>query len=134
VVTSGSQILPILRPSLAKKAEDFLSRVGVTVIKNNRVESVAPLGTGTGAALTKTVVALADGKTLEADLYIPATGMKHNTSLVDRELLTSSGCLDTNTNLSVEKAGPRVYAVGDIASCGRPAVPRSIISSARYQA
>jgi hypothetical protein len=71
---------------------------------------------------SKAIVALADGKTLKADLYVPETGMKPNTSFIDRELLISNGCLDTNANLRVEKAGLRVYAVSDVASCGRPAI------------
>lgn len=37
VVTSGSEILPALRPSLAEKAEEYLAKVGVTVMKNTRV-------------------------------------------------------------------------------------------------
>ena len=34
VVTAGSQIFPVLRPAIAKKAEEYLAKVGVTVIKN----------------------------------------------------------------------------------------------------
>lgn len=124
VVTSGSGILPALRPSLAEKAEKYLAKVGVTVIKNARVKSVAPDGAGTESALTtKTTVTLADGKTLDADLYIPATGTRPNTGFIHKALLTSDGRVDTNAStLRVDKAGPRVYAVGDVGSYARPAI------------
>jgi len=48
VVTSGAQILPLLRPSLAQKAEDYLARVGATVIKNTKVTAVTPGDAGGG--------------------------------------------------------------------------------------
>ncbi|KAL9115782.1 MAG: hypothetical protein Q9227_000150 [Pyrenula ochraceoflavens] len=124
VVTAGSKILPLLRPSLAQKAEDFLAKVGVTVIKNVRVQNVTPTGAGTDSALTtNTTVTLDNGKTLEADLYIPATGTRPNTSFIQKSLLTPNGRVDTNAStLRVDKAGPRIYAIGDVASYSRPAV------------
>jgi len=124
VVTSGSEILPVLRPTIAKKAEGYLAKVGVTVVKNARVQTVAPQGAGTDSApTTKATLTLADGKTLDADLYIPATGMRPNTNFIHEALLTSDGRVDTNAStLRVDKAGPRVYAVGDVASYTRPAV------------
>jgi NADH dehydrogenase FAD-containing subunit len=124
IVTSSPQILPHLRTSIARKAEAYLAKIGVTVIKNVRVESVSPTGAGTGAALTtKARVTLGNGKILDADIYIPATGMRPNTSYIDPGLLTEDGLVDTDTTLRVGKAGPRVYAIGDVASCGRPGIP-----------
>jgi NADH dehydrogenase FAD-containing subunit len=68
-------------------------------------------------------VTLSDEKTMEADLYIPATGLIPNTGFVPKELLTSNGRVDTSAaTLRVEKAGPRVYAFGDISSTARPAI------------
>ncbi|KAK8104441.1 uncharacterized protein PG998_011474 [Apiospora kogelbergensis] len=133
VVTSGPRILPgVLRDSLAEKAEGLLARVGVTVIKNTRVASVAPEGAGTDSEktkldgdvlATKTTVTLENGETLEADIYIPAVGMKYNTGFVAQSLLAADGRIDTNAStLRVDKAGPRVYAVGDVSSAARPAV------------
>lgn len=124
VVTSGSEILPALRPTIAKKAEKYLAKVGVTVVKNAGVKTVAPLGAGTDSALTtKATLTLVDGKTLDTDCYIPATGTRPNTSFIHETLLTSDGRVDTNAStLRVDKAGPRVYAVGDVASYARPAI------------
>jgi NADH dehydrogenase FAD-containing subunit len=123
VVTAGSQILPNLRPSIAAKAEDYLSKVGVTVVKNVRVKSVAPQGAGTENVASKAKLTLEDGQTLEADLYIPATGSKPNTSFVNETLLTADGRVEVNVStLRVDKAGPRIYAVGDAAAAARPAI------------
>lgn len=124
VVASDSRILPVLRPGLAEKAEAMLAKVGVTVLKGAKVTSVAPEGSGTEAAVaTKTVVTLEGGQTLEADLYIPAYGLRYNTGFVASELLTPQGRVATNTaTLRVDAAGPRVYALGDAASAARPAV------------
>lgn len=124
VVTSSSRILPVLRPTIADEAEKYLATVGVTVIKNARVKTVAPYGAGIDSALTtKATLTLMDGKTLETDLYIPATGTRPNTSFIHEALLTSDGRVDTNAStLRVDKAGPRVYAVGDVASYARPAI------------
>ena len=126
VVTAGEQILPIIRPSLAKTAEGYLAMVGVTLIKNTRVSSVSPSDAGTAAALTSpATVTLSDGRTLSADLYIPATGMKPNTSFIDHSLLASDGRIMTNAaTLRVEasKSVSRIYAIGDCSSAARPAI------------
>jgi NADH dehydrogenase FAD-containing subunit len=124
VVSAGSNIFPALRPSIAKKAEDFLVKVGVTIVKNMRVKAVTPHGAGTDSAIaTAATLTLDDGKSLEADLYIPATGTTPNTGFINSALLTPDGRVDTNAStLRVDKAGPRVYAIGDAASYSRPAI------------
>lgn len=124
VVTAGSQILPLLRPSLANKAEVYLAQVGVTVIKNARVQSVVPENAGTSEGLTaKATLTLDNETTLDADLYIPATGTKPNTAFLDPSLLAQDSRVDTNSStLRVDRAGPRIYAIGDVALYARPAV------------
>ncbi|MCJ1370173.1 hypothetical protein MMC20_001385 [Loxospora ochrophaea] len=123
VVCASSKILPALRPSIAKKAEEYLAKVGVTVVKNMRVQTVEPHGAGKDNVATNATVTLDDGRTLDADLYIPAFGMRPNTGFIDKALLTADGRVDTNAStLRVDKAGPRIYAVGDVASSARPAV------------
>lgn len=123
VVTADSKILPALRPDIAKKAEEYLAKVGVIVVKNARVKTVVPHGAGADNVTTKATLTLEDGKTLDADLYIPATGTTPNTGFVHEALLTAAGRIDTNAStLRVDKAGPRVYAVGDVASYARPAI------------
>ncbi|KAJ5260567.1 hypothetical protein N7478_012172 [Penicillium angulare] len=124
LVTADFKILPGLRPVISTKAESFLGKVGVTVIKNSRVENVSPPDAGTDTALTaKTTVVLEDGKQLESDLYIPAMGTLANTSFLDKSLLTANGRVNTNSEtLRVIDAGERVYAIGDVGSHARPAV------------
>ncbi|KAK8071754.1 hypothetical protein PG996_005102 [Apiospora saccharicola] len=125
LVTADKKVLPLLRPSLADKAEGMLARVGVNVIKNARVKSVSPRGSGSEAAVpaSKTTVTLDNGEKLEADIYIPAFGVTYNTSFAAEELLIKDGRIDTNpSTLRVDKAGPRIYAVGDVTSAARPAV------------
>ncbi|KAJ6003045.1 hypothetical protein N7451_005592 [Penicillium sp. IBT 35674x] len=124
VVTSASQILPLLRPSIAQKAEEYLARVGVTVIKGTKVTGVSAPESGTDLALpTKATVSLSDGSELNVDIYIPAVGMTPNTSFLDESLLMSDGRVETNHSTSrVDKAGDRVYAVGGVGSHARPAV------------
>ena len=125
VVTSGAKILPVLRPNLAEKAEKHLAKVGVSILKNTTVEQITPTGAGTNhdELTSKSTLTLGDGRTMEADLYIPATGTRPNTGFIDKALLTSSGRVETNSStLRVEKAGLRVYAIGDCASYARPAI------------
>ena len=124
VINSGAQILPVLRPAIAAKAEQLLAQVGVTFIKNARVKSVTPEGAGTETALTsKATVTLSDGQTLDADLYIPATGSRPNTAFIPQPLLAPDRRVDTNpATLRVDKAGERVYAIGDASSYARQAI------------
>ncbi|KAF2184219.1 FAD/NAD(P)-binding domain-containing protein [Zopfia rhizophila CBS 207.26] len=122
-VVSTSKILPDLRPAIAQKAEEYLAKVGVTVMKNARIMAIEPQGAGTDSVATKATLTLENGNTLDADLYIPATGTRPNTGFIHEALLTADGRVDTNAStLRVDKAGPRVYAVGDAASYARPAV------------
>ncbi|OJK00172.1 hypothetical protein ASPACDRAFT_1880616 [Aspergillus aculeatus ATCC 16872] len=121
LVTSASRLLSALRPALAIKAERLLAEIGVSVIKNARVQSVHPDNAGQDAVAA--TVTLEDGQTLPADLYIPATGTKPNTGFLDLSLLASDGRVETSSTLRVENAGERVYAIGDAASyAARPSV------------
>ncbi|KAK6380968.1 hypothetical protein LTS17_005169 [Exophiala oligosperma] len=123
VVTAGSDILPVLRPAIAKQAEEYLARVGVRVIRNSRVKRVEPEEAGTEDVSSQATVILEDGEILKADLYIPAIGTIPNTGFLDKSLLRSDGRVDTNAStLRVDRAGPRIYAIGDVSSSARPAV------------
>ncbi|KAL0932273.1 amid-like mitochondrial oxidoreductase [Colletotrichum truncatum] len=123
LVAGGSKILPALRPAIAQTAEAYLGQVGVTIIKNTRVQDTNPPGAGVVNVALNATLTLSDGRTLTTDLYIPATGTRPNTSFVDDSLLTPDGRVETNTStLRVDKAGPRIYAIGDASSYARPAV------------
>ncbi|KAF1964806.1 FAD/NAD(P)-binding domain-containing protein [Bimuria novae-zelandiae CBS 107.79] len=126
VVTSGPHILPNLRPSIAKTAEEYLAKVGVTVTKGKRVMSVDPPNAGShiDKINTKATLKLDDGSTLEVDLFIPATGYRPNTGFLSKDILdASTSQVATNPfSLRVDKAGPRIYAIGDASNYARPAV------------
>lgn len=77
VLLCGSEkLLSVLRPALAKQAETCLTRVGVSVKYNSRVESTEKLGDG------HTKLSLSNGETLLCDLYLPATGVTPATGYI----------------------------------------------------
>lgn len=131
IVTKSNQLLPYLPPSLSQKAEEQLSKLGVSVIKNKMVEKVVSIDTdavnGAGQSLERltdsVTVHLDHDRTLQADLYIPATGVSPNTNFLDHQLLDKEGYVNVKpSSLQVEKAGPRVYALGHVCSSN----PRAI--------
>lgn len=134
LVTGNSKLLPALRQSVADKAEKLLAGVGVTVIKDTRVETVIPARAGRDLELltSKATIVLGDGKAIDADLYIPATGTTPNNGFIsDKSLLAADGRVETNpSTLRVDCAGPnaKIYAIGDASSYARPAI-HSILSA-----
>jgi NADH dehydrogenase FAD-containing subunit len=123
LVASTPEILPILRPTIGRKAEDLLRKVGVKVVKGVRVADIKPLQT-LEKLCSPTTVTLDDGRTLEADIYIPATGFTPNTNFIPESLLAKDKRVEVNmSTLRVDKAGERVYALGDVAGSFRPSVP-----------
>jgi NADH dehydrogenase FAD-containing subunit len=119
LIASGDRILSALRPSIARTAESYLSTLGVTIVKNAHVERVEPetAGRNTTNLTSPTTVTLSNGQILEADLYIPATGARPNTSFLTASLLQDDGRVITNPGtLRVDSAGLRIYAIGDCSS------------------
>jgi NADH dehydrogenase FAD-containing subunit len=114
LITAANQLVPQLRPALGRLAEEKLKRLGVDVVYNTRIVDVSDSKNG------RTTVTLAKGRSIDVDLYIPAHGVTPNSSFIPASLLTESGYLKTNPKtLRVDAAGPRVYAIGDIASYSR---------------
>jgi apoptosis-inducing factor 2 len=124
LVTSGPRLVPILRPALGKKAETYLNKVGVKVIYNTSVNATVPERAGRLDEAQESIenvtapatVTLSDGQVLEADLYIPAYGLIPNTEFLPKTFLTDKGKVAADKFLRVPAAGPRVYALGDVAS------------------
>ena len=123
VVTADDKLLPILRPALAKQAEIMLNKFGVDVVYSKKVTKVEPEGAGYDldkVATGPVTVSLSTGEKLEADLYIPAHGVRPNTEWVPPSLLNARGYIEANAKTSrVEIAGERVYVVGDVAGFAR---------------
>ena len=110
LVTSGSKLLPVLRKSLSDKAEKQLEKVGVTVLYRTKVIGSEQSIDG------KVLVQLDDHKPILADVYIPAVGVTPNTEFIPNELRSKRNHVRTNqATLRVDDAGPRVYAIGDVA-------------------
>jgi NADH dehydrogenase FAD-containing subunit len=120
VISAEKKMLPVLRESISKQAEKFLKRVGVDVVYNTKVVSATKASNAENA---KTTVQLSDGKTIEADIYIDATGTRPNTSFLPKEWLDNRNRVSCNAKtLRVEAAGLRVYVVGDCGSYTRGGV------------
>lgn len=124
VVTSASQILPHLRPSIAQTAENYLTDLGVEILKNTKVESASPLDAGTANALiSKSTILLSSGSSISADLYIPAVGTTPNTAFLHQSLLGSDGRVEVDpSTLRVTGSNARIYAIGDASNYARPAI------------
>jgi len=117
LISSSSKLLPKLRQSLSDKAQKQLEKVGVTVKYGLRIESSHVQSDG------RTEVKLTNGETLLADVYIPAVGVTPNTEFLPSKLKQSDGYVKTNAQtLRVDDAGPRVYAVGDVAGVDKGGV------------
>jgi len=67
-----------------------------------------------------------DGTSVEADLYIPATGVFPNNTFIPPELLSEDGWINTDQYLAV-KGAANVYALGDIVE-GQPKLASAIKS------
>lgn len=128
LLSGGSRILPYLRPGIAETAEAYLAKVGVRIVHNTRVVTVVPAGAGVEDVAARAALTLDNGETLRADLYIPATGARPNTSFVPDALRLPDGRVNTDaTMLRVIEAGERVYGIGDASAAARPAI-HNIIS------
>lgn len=113
VITATERLLMPLRPAIGKTAEEKLKALGVEVVYNTRVVDAKEDKSG------RTIITLAKGDTLEADLYVPAYGVEPNSSWIPSNLLDEKKYLKTDNTLRVPSAGSRVYAVGDIGSYSR---------------
>ncbi|KAJ8119013.1 hypothetical protein OPT61_g114 [Boeremia exigua] len=116
LITAADALLPALRPAIGKAAQAKLNALGVEVLYKQRV-------TETHVSGTRTLISLAKGDKIEADLYVPAFGVQPNSSFLPSHLLDEKKYLITNDKtLRVDVAGPRVYSIGDVASFSRNSV------------
>ena len=123
LICADEQLLPVLRPSIGKTAEGFLAKLGCSVTYNTRVVSATK--PSSAAADAPTTISLSNGETLEADMYIDATGSRPNTSFLPKAWLDTRNKLACNPHtLRVDhpSAGPRIYALGDVGSYTRGGV------------
>ncbi|KAH8717074.1 hypothetical protein GQ44DRAFT_712827 [Phaeosphaeriaceae sp. PMI808] len=116
IICGDKKLLPVLREEISQTAQKFLKRVGSDVVYNTRVVSATKIESEEGS---KTKVELSTGESIEADIYIDATGARPNTSFLPKEWLDNRNKVSCNAQtlrVDIESAGPRVYVVGDVAS------------------
>jgi apoptosis-inducing factor 2 len=110
LIAGAKKLLPMLNDSRASKAQRMLEKVGVTVMYN--VKTTGSTETADG----KQEIQLDNGKTMTADVFIPAYGVTPNTEFLPENLRSKGGYVAANPKtLRVDAAGPRVYAAGDVA-------------------
>jgi NAD(P)H-nitrite reductase large subunit len=107
VVEMGDRMVPRMMTELAGgMIKDWVQSKGIEVFTQTRVEEIS----SSGAALS---VKLSNGKVLEVDLVISATGVKPNI-----ECLQNSGLEIHNgvlVNEHMQTSHPDIYAAGDVA-------------------
>ncbi|KAI4853810.1 hypothetical protein E4T44_00605 [Aureobasidium sp. EXF-8845] len=114
LIAGAGKLLPILSQRFSDWAESLLDRVGVDVIYNLRTTGTDERADG------RTLVHLSNDTDIECDLFIPAMGVRPNTGFVPADLLDDRGYIKTNgSTLRVDKAGIRVYCLGDVGSYTR---------------
>ena len=117
LVAGSKKLLPILSQAKSEKAQKLLEKVGVKVLYGVKVSGSEESSNG------KTNVKLDNGESILADAYIPAVGVTPNTAFLPDNLKQSNGFVKTNpSTLRVDGAGPRVYAVGDVAGVDKGGV------------
>ncbi|OAL51134.1 FAD/NAD(P)-binding domain-containing protein [Pyrenochaeta sp. DS3sAY3a] len=118
LICGDKKLLPILREAIGQTAQQFLKRLGCEVTYNTRIVSATKLGDEPGA---KTKIELSNGQSIEADIYIDATGSRPNTAFLPKDWLDNRNRLACNAKtLRVEHASAtRVYAAGDVGSYTR---------------
>jgi NADH dehydrogenase len=116
VIEAADRILPALPPRLSTAAEDLLHGLGVEIMKNARVKAVEPKA-----------VALADGRTIEAELIVWAAGVKAPDFLKDLDGLEANGLNQLVVEQTLQTTrDPNVFAIGDCAACPWPGHPKGV--------
>lgn len=103
-------LLPGMLDSARKQARLELERLNVKLVPSTTVTKVTKEGKESVLELTSK-----DGKksTLKTDVYIPATGIKPNTSFAPASMLDASGYLNQNKSLQ-SPSYPNIFIVGDV--------------------
>lgn len=118
LVSATKQLLPVLKASAGKAAQQLLQSKGVKVLAQRRVEKAEH-----DATSGKWTVTLDGDEVIEADIYISTTGVIPNNQFIPPEFLTSAGWVEvddgfrvkSNTDSDKEGASPLpIYAIGDI--------------------
>lgn len=134
--SGAERLLTRLPPAVGKQAEAKLRRAGVHVVHNVRLVSAVEKPSGNTVCVFNKAVRGAvfggggaaeeeeeeeerekDEYAVSCDLFVAATGVRPNTDFLPPELLDASNYVQCDAKcLRVQRAGERVYAVGDCAA------------------
>lgn len=121
LIHSRDQLMPRFHPLLSDTIKARFAELGVQTVLGSR--AVVPLDGFAG----KKEVATEDGRVIETDLVIPATGQTPNSGLLAGlapSAINQSGFIEVRPTLQVRAEGKeeegleKVFAVGDIANSG----------------
>lgn len=117
LVQSRDRVMPKFHPKFNELIMERFAELGVDVITGNRV--VVPEG-GFPSDGSTFAVKLKDGREIETQLVIPATGQSANNELVRTlpdQINPENGFIRVQPTLQL-KDYPNIFAVGDIADTG----------------
>lgn len=111
VIEMGDRMVPrMLDQTCGRLLQKWCEQQGVAVMTNSVVESIHAVG-------KRYTVQVKDGKAVEADLVINATGVRANADfLKDSGVTLENGAVVVDEYLASSQAG--IYAAGDVA-CGK---------------
>ncbi|XP_033103863.1 apoptosis-inducing factor 2-like [Anneissia japonica] len=118
--------------SFTKSVRDQLETLGVKLVLGERVTNLEELPT----AAEKSVVRTDKGSSIEADLVVPCTGLKVNTSAYGISLankMDGNGYLNVNETLQVDGCDG-VFAIGDCNNKERAKLAHVAETQAKYLA
>jgi NADPH-dependent 2,4-dienoyl-CoA reductase/sulfur reductase-like enzyme len=129
VVEMGDRMVPrMMGPTAGGMIREWCEKKGVRVFTSARVDAIepaTPADTAAGAAPLK--VRLSNGRTLEADLVISATGVRPNIGFLENSPIK---CLvGVLTDERMQTTVPGVYAAGDCAEAFDPISGKTIVSA-----
>ena len=107
ILSGGERLLPALRPSIGKRAQEILEGMGVKVIHNTRLKDSTKTPDG------QTSITFEDGSTRTVDLLLVATGRKPASSSLPSALLSSDGRVKVDEYQRIPSISS-AYACGDI--------------------
>ena len=119
LIIGGERVLQASHclPSVSQAVERDLQRLGVKLVHNTQVKDVQTTDAKgeENSAVAQTTLALSNGSTLVADLYLPLFGVQVNTAFLPTSLLDSSGNLFLDKTMRVVGT-KNVWGIGDVGS------------------
>lgn len=115
LVDNASSLLASLLPSeVSGRLQERLNQMGVELLFNQRLESLAKVPEGIRAALS-------NGRTVDVDAVVAAIGLRPNVGLAQHAGLSVNRGIQVNRQL--QTSAPHIYALGDCAEIDGKVLP-----------